>query len=301
MARRIGSWMRPANGVNALVIAQMCADLAQRSDMNNVALHGACEQERKDVMKKTTGLALTAALTLCTALPTMAHDMTNLSDDNRNAFRDEVRAYLMDNPEVLMEAIGVLEERQAAAQGALDKDLVRVNADALFSDGFSHVSGNPDGDITIVEFVDYQCGYCRKSYDVVQELLEKDPNIRLILKEYPILTEASVLSSRFAIAGQQLFGEEAYEKLHEALITVRGNISAQSLIKLADGLDLDGAAIAARMDALEVEAVLAENRALGQRLQITGTPAFVMHDDMARGYMPLEQMEAIIAAKRNEG
>lgn len=246
-------------------------------------------------------LALIAALTLGVAMPAQAFDLSAMSDDERNAFRDEVRAYLLDNPEVLMEAIGVLEQRQAEAQVALDDDLVKVNADALFNDGYSHVAGNPDGDITIVEFVDYQCGYCRKSYDVVQELLGKDSGVKLILKEFPILSEASMLSARFAISGQQLAGEEAYAKLHDALITLRGNVTVEGLVKLGNDLGLDGQAIADGMNTPEVDNVLAENRALGQRLQITGTPAFVMHDSMARGYMPLQQMEQIIAAKRAEG
>lgn len=245
-------------------------------------------------------LALTSALTFAMALPGTALDLTSMTDDERNAFRDEIRAYLLDNPEVLMEAIGVLEQRQAEAQDAMDADLVKVNADALFNDGFSHVAGNPDGDITIVEFVDYQCGYCRKSYDVVQELLEKDTGVRLILKEFPILSEASMLSARFAISGQLLAGEDAYAKLHDALITLRGPVTTESLIALGDELGLDGQAIADGMNAPEVDRILAENRALGQRLQITGTPAFVMHDTMARGYMPLEQMEQIIAEKRKD-
>ncbi|MCI2393463.1 DsbA family protein [Aliiroseovarius sediminis] len=251
-------------------------------------------------MKFTRTLALTTALTMASALPGTSLDLSSMTDDERNAFRDEVRAYLMDNPEVLMEAIGVLEQRQADAQETMDADLVRVNAKALFDDGFSHVAGNPEGDITIVEFVDYQCGYCRKSYEVVQELLEKDNGIRLVLKEFPILSEASMLSARFAIAGQQLFGEDAYAKLHDALITVRGPVTTDSLVKLGNDLGLDGQAIADGMDDPEVDAILAENRALGQRLQISGTPAFVMHDTMARGYMPLEQMEQIIATKREE-
>ncbi|WP_371171040.1 DsbA family protein [Aliiroseovarius sp. 2305UL8-7] len=253
-------------------------------------------------MKKTLTLALmlSTALTFGAAGAGQALDLSNLTEDERNAFRDEIRAYLLDNPEVLMEAIGVLEERQAQQQVALDQDLVKVNAKALFEDGYSHVAGNPDGDITIVEFVDYQCGYCRKSYDVVQELLEKDGNIKLILKEFPILSDASMLSARFAISGQQLFGEEAYATLHDALITKRGAVTVDSLIEMGNELGLDGQAIADGMDATVVDAILADNRTLGQRLQISGTPAFVMHDDMARGYMPLEQMEQIIAAKRNE-
>lgn len=241
---------------------------------------------------------LTAALGLATALPVSALDLGALTDDERNAFRDEVRAYLMDNPEVLMEAIGVLEQRQAEAQVQQDKDLVAVNADDIFNDGFSHVAGNPDGDYTIVEFVDYQCGYCRKAYEVLNDLLEKDGNIRLVLKEFPILSEASLMSAQFAISAQQQFGDDAYKKLHDELISVRGAVTEDRLIELADGLGLDGAAIAAGMNAPEVDRILKENRDLGKRLGITGTPAFVMKDTMARGFMELEQMEYIVSQGR---
>lgn len=242
--------------------------------------------------------ALTAALSLGTALPASALDLGNLSDEERSLFRDEVRAYLLDNPEVLIEAFEVYEMRQELAQAELDVELVKANAEDLFNDGFSHVEGNPDGDITIVEFVDYQCGFCRRAYDVVQELLEKDSGIRLILKEFPILSEASLLSARFAIAGQQLFGEEAYGKLHDALITIRGEVTVERLVELAGDLGLDGKAIVAEMASPAVSEVLQKNRELGQRLRITGTPAFVIHDSMERGFLELDVMEEIIAEKR---
>ncbi|WP_432449860.1 DsbA family protein [Aliiroseovarius marinus] len=242
--------------------------------------------------------ALTAALALGTALPATALDLGNLSDEERSLFRDEVRAYLLDNPEVLIEAFEVYEMRQEMAQAELDVELVKANASDLFQDGYSHVEGNPDGDITIVEFVDYQCGYCRRAYDVVQELLEKDSGIRVILKEFPILSEASLLSARFAIAGQQLFGEEAYGKLHDALITIRGEVTVERLVELAGDLGLDGKAIVAEMASPAVSEVLQKNRELGQRLRITGTPAFVIQDSMERGFLELDVMEEIIAEKR---
>ncbi|MCK0143452.1 DsbA family protein [Aliiroseovarius sp. F20344] len=253
----------------------------------------------KIALPRTLRLAtLTAVLGLATALPASALDLGALSEDERNAFRDEVRAYLLDNPEVLMEAFAILEQRQAEAQVQQDKDLVTVNADDIFNDGFSHVAGNPDGDYTIVEFVDYQCGYCRKAYEVLQDLLEEDGNIRLILKEFPILSEASLISARFAISAQQNFGEEAYAKLHDELIAVRGTVTEERLIEIANELGLDGSAIVAGMSSPEVDKVLKANRDLGKRLQITGTPAFVMQNTLARGYMELEQMEYMVSQGR---
>mgnify|MGYP006213407919 CR=1 FL=1 len=125
------------------------------------------------------------------------------------AFREEVRAYLIENPEVLIEAMNVLQDREAQTAAARDQQMLADNHDVIFNDGVSWVGGNPDGDITMVEFIDYRCGYCRKSYEEVEELVKSDGNIRFVVKEFPILGEASLLSSQFAISILQLHGPEA--------------------------------------------------------------------------------------------
>lgn len=242
---------------------------------------------------------LAAALTaLALATPAQAFDLTDMTDAERAAFGAEVRAYLLDNPEVLMEAFAVLEQRQANTQAENDLTLVKVNAEALFQDPSSWVGGNPDGDLTLVEFVDYRCSYCRKANEDVTRLIETDGNIRFIVKEFPILGEESVLSSQFAIATLQVAGDAAYEQVHDALITFRGNITSATLRRLADSFELDADAILARMDAPEVAKIITENRALAQRMQITGTPTFVIDDQMLRGYVPLEGMRQIAAEAR---
>lgn len=176
-----------------------------------------------------------AALGLCAALaaPAAAFDITAMSEAERSEFRAEIRAYLMDNPEVLMEAIGVLESRQAEAQAAADGDLVAAHAAAIFDDGFSWSGGNPEGDLVMVEFLDYRCGYCRKAHDEVAALIESDGNIKLIVKEFPILGDDSLMSSRFAIATRMVAGEDAYKQVHDALISLRGGVSEASLRRSA--------------------------------------------------------------------
>jgi len=241
----------------------------------------------------TSALALSIA-----AAPLAAFDLSSMSDEERAAFRAEVRAYLLDNPQVIMEAVAVLEERQAAAQAAGDVALVSTHADQIFNDGFSWVGGNPEGDITLVEFVDYRCGYCRKAHDEVAELVKSDGNIKLIVKEFPILGEASVASSRFAIAMKQLHGAEAYKQAHDALITMRKDPSDATLSKLATSLGFDGDAVIDRMESEEVNAELAATQQLARALQISGTPTFVMKDELLRGYLPLENMRALVADKR---
>lgn len=227
-----------------------------------------------------------------------ATDLTAMSAEESDAFGAAVRAYLLENPEVLMEAIAVLEKRQAEAQVAGDADLIAVNADDLFNDGYSAVLGNPEGDVTIVEFLDYRCGYCKRAFTEVEELIESDGNIRFIVKEFPILGEDSVLASRFAISTQVLFGDDAYKKLHDVLMTMRATISEASLIAAAEGLGLDGQAI---MDGIEnpiVNQVIGANHRLAQRLQVTGTPGFVIGDQMLRGYVPVDGMRQVVDQTR---
>jgi protein-disulfide isomerase len=176
-------------------------------------------------------LPLAAPLLLALTLPLAAQD--SMTDAERTLFRDEVRTYLLENPEVLMEAIGVLEQRQAAAQTSSDAEMLQANAAAIFDDPASWVGGNPEGDITVVEFLDYRCSYCRKATAEVDELVKSDGNIRFIVKEYPILGEQSVLASRFAIAVLQLTDGETYKRTHDALMGLRGDVTPEALERLA--------------------------------------------------------------------
>jgi len=239
-----------------------------------------------------------AALMLGTLAMLPLPAAAEMNEAERGEFREEVRAYLLEHPEVLMEAIGVLEQRQAADAEMGDAQLLADNMDALINDGYSWVGGNPDGDITIVEFLDYRCGYCKKAHPEVSELLAQDGNIRLIVKEFPILGDESVMASRFAIAAKMVAGDDAYGELHDELMLMRGAVTEASLRAAADAQGLDSDAIVARMNDPEVTRVIDETRALGQRLKINGTPSFVFDDQMVRGYVPLDAMQQIVAAAR---
>ena len=245
---------------------------------------------------------LLASASLCLAVfaaPVAAFDITAMSDAERAAFQEELRAYLMANPQVILDSVNQMEAQQAEQQAQDDLSLVATNAEALFEDGFSWIGGNPEGDLTVVEFLDYRCGYCRKAHEEVAQLLEADGNIRLIIKEFPILGEASAISSRFAIAAKQIGGDEAYKAVHDAMMSFGGEPSAPALRRLAEGLGLNAKAIVARMDSQEVEKEISETRALAQRLQIRGTPTFVMGGQLVRGYVPLDAMQQIVKEERS--
>ncbi|WP_411974960.1 DsbA family protein [Sulfitobacter faviae] len=240
--------------------------------------------------------ALAGAVTL--AAPAGAMDLTELTDAERAQFRAEVRAYLMENPEVILQAVEQMQNRQAQAQMQADFDLVSANADEIFDDGYSWVGGNPEGDITLVEFLDYRCGYCKRAHGEVAKLLETDGNIKLIVKEFPILGEQSLLASRFAVATKQVAGDDAYKQLNDALMAFNGAVTLPALRRLGESFDLDVAAIEAEMESDAVTQEIAQTRALAQKLQITGTPTFVMQDEMLRGYLPYDQMMALVEEKR---
>lgn len=248
---------------------------------------------------KSASLGAALALMALTA-PAQAFDITNMSEDERTALRAEIRSYLLDNPEVIMEAVSILEQRQNEAQAMSDVEMVQLNAEALFEDANSWVGGNPDGDVTLIEFTDYRCSFCRRAFPEIEQLLEADGNIRFIIKEFPILGEESVLSSRFAIAARQIGGDDAYKGAHDLLITHRGPINAEVLTRMAEELSLEPEAVLTRMDSDEVTQVIADNHALAGRLQISGTPTFVLGEQLLRGYLPLADMQTLVAQTRAE-
>lgn len=225
-------------------------------------------------------------------------DLASMSAEDRALFRKEVRDYLMAHPEVLIEAIQVLEERQNAQRGLADRDVIAQNRAALFEDDHSFVGGNPDGDITLVEFLDYRCSFCRRAHPEVAELLARDGNIRWVVKEFPILGAESTLAARFAVSVLNIGGPEAYEKVHDDLMTMRGAVTAPALRQIADTRRLDVERVMAGMDAPEVSAAIDRNLALARDLGIGGTPTFVLHDRFLRGYVPLDQLEQIIEDAR---
>lgn len=246
-------------------------------------------------------LLATAAAFAIMASSGSAEGLLDMSDTERDTFRSEVRQYLLENPEVLMEAIGVLEARQAEAENMRDERAVALNKDALVNDGHSYVGGNPDGDVTIIEFIDYRCGFCRRAHPEVAELVETDGNIRVITKEYPVLGEQSLLAARFAVATKTIAGDAAYADISDALIALRSDVTEASLRSLSEAYGFDTDAILSEMNSDTTTEILRENRALGDRMAITGTPTFVFGDQMVRGYVQLPEMRRIVEELRADG
>lgn len=239
------------------------------------------------------------ALSLCLMpLSAFSGGLGEMSPTEKDAFRAEVRQYLLDNPEVIMEAMQVLQDRKAQAEQQADVAMVQSNAEAIFNDPASWVGGNPDGSVTIVEFMDYRCTYCRKAYAEVEDLVKTDGDIRFVVKEFPILGDDSLTSAKFAIALRLLHGDDAYKAAHDALIALRGSPDADTLGRLAASLGYDAAEVTTKMESPEVLTVIKANHALAGTLNITGTPTFVIESRMLRGYLPEADMQKIVTQER---
>ena len=198
---------------------------------------------------------------------------------------------ILENPQIIMQAVAILEqrERERAASGA---NTVRLQ---LEQDPNSPNLGNPDGDVTVIEFFDYNCPDCRKAGQTVQELLASDANVRVIYREWPILGEDSVFASRAALAAR---AQGKYEEFHWALMNGEGRASEASILKLARHLDLDVEKLQADMTSPAVEAHIAQSSALARTLGFTGTPAFIVGDRTAPGMLSTDEITTMVAEAR---
>jgi protein-disulfide isomerase len=212
-----------------------------------------------------------------------------------------VREYLIQNPEVLQEALAELEKRQVEAQRAAAVSALRDSKDALHNAPHSIVAGNPQGDVTLVEFFDYNCGYCKRALADVRGLVKGDPKLRLVMKDFPVLGPDSVEASRVALAVKnQLSGDKLFD-YHVRLMETRGRVNGEKALALAKEMGLDVARIQKDMDSPTIRAALQENVALGDKLGLTGTPAFIVGEEIIPGAVGAEPLRRVVASVRQCG
>lgn len=225
--------------------------------------------------------------------------VSDLSEGQRDLLHQEIRAYLLENPEVIFEAIEVFEERRNAAAARADQDLVAEHAEAIFEDGHSWIGGNPDGDVTVIEFSDYRCGFCKRAHPEVKQLLEADPNVRLIVKEFPILGPDSTAAGRMAIAANEV-NPELYSELNDALMSFPQNLTETSAYRIAKSVGYDIEELKTRAAERDILVKLERNYQLAQNLGLQGTPSFIVGNEIIRGYLPLADMLAVVEREREE-
>ena len=215
-----------------------------------------------------------------------------LSEDR---VKELVAEALRENPELVLEALQALEQRQAEAEAKAALSALSAERSTLERDSNAPVLGNPDGDVTVVEFFDYNCPYCKQAAPEIDALLEADKSVRLVLREWPILSEGSAFAARAALASRV---QGKYAEFHEALMTMRGRLEAETILRIAGETGLDVEKLQVDMKSPEVEEHIATSMRLAEALGFNGTPAFVIGDQLIPGFVEQNQLlEAVTAAR----
>lgn len=217
----------------------------------------------------------------------------NADDLSRDEVEQIVRDYILENPEIISDAIHILQERAENEQAAQQAAALTELQGTLFNNDLDPIGGNPEGSLTLVEFFDYNCGYCKRSNSVLQALIAENPDLRVVYKEWPILSETSALAARVALA-VNLNQPEYYEALHRAFLDASSLRSEKDVWNVVKKVGADRAVIEPALRAPEVEQHLQQTSVLAQQLGITGTPAFIVGDQILKGAYPQEQIQQAI-------
>ncbi|HUI21664.1 MAG TPA: DsbA family protein [Methylocella sp.] len=203
-----------------------------------------------------------------------------------------IKDYLLQKPEVLREAIGVLEAREKAAETKARQEIVSDSAGLIYSGANQAVVGNPNGKITIVEFFDYNCGYCKRALGDLARLMKGNPDLRVVLRDLPILSPGSVEAARIANAARLQFQGAKFWEFHQKLLGSHGPVGKAEAVAVAKELGADMDKLAKDAAAPGVTAGIEESDKLAKSLQVTGTPTYVIGGDVVVGAVGYDELEA---------
>jgi protein-disulfide isomerase len=228
------------------------------------------------------------------ALPASAQD-AGTTPAQKTAIEKIVHDYLLEHPEVIKEAIQALQAKEEAGKADAQNQAAVENKEALLNDPGTPVAGNPMGDVTVVEFFDYHCPYCKAVAEPLRQLLEEDKGVRLVLKEFPILGEDSILASHAALAS---IAQGKYWAFHQALMAHKGKFDLDTVKTIAAKVGMDPAKLADDMGKDKIEPLISANRKLADALNLSATPTFVIGGKVVEGAIPLDELKALIKQAR---
>jgi protein-disulfide isomerase len=237
------------------------------------------------------------SLALCGMAPTVSAQ--NISDSQRGEIESIVRKYLIGHPEVLEEAMAELSKRQAAAEAEKHEASVDSNAATIFNSPRGVLLGNKDGDVNFVEFFDYNCGYCKRAMADMLDLIKSDPKLKVVLKEFPVLSPGSVEAAQVAVAVRmQDPSGKKYLEFHQKLLGGRGPADKAHAMAAAKEAGLDTARIEKDLTSPEVRATIEENFKLAEAMGMNGTPSYVIGKQVVIGAVGLENLKEKIGIAR---
>jgi protein-disulfide isomerase len=247
------------------------------------------------IMRRLMALAFATLFSASLALPAMAD---SFSDAQKTDIETIVHKYLLEHPEILQDMALKLDEKNKQTEASQRNIMMKSKAAEIFHDAADAVVGNPKGDVTVVEFFDYNCSWCKKSIKEMQSLVETDKNVRIVMKEFPIFGEGSEYAARAALASVK---QGKYWQFHQALFAAQSKVTVEVVNQIAAEQKLDIAKLHEDMKDPAIIANVQKTQLLAQALAITGTPGFIVDDQLSPGYLPLDGLQAMIAKVRANG
>jgi len=241
------------------------------------------------------------SVVLCSAVLGLASwspaDAEELAPEQRQAIENLIHDYLLQHPDVLIDALRAAEQKLKSDVDEKAKRALAARRKEIFDDPTTPVRGNPKGDVTLVEFFDYRCPYCKQVQPRLEQLLAGDHELRIAYKEFPILGAVSVTAARAALAAQQ---QGKYEPFHNAMMAASGQITDDTVYEVAKTVGLDLDRLKRDMATPEIDAALKANHALAEALDINGTPGFVIGDQIVPGAIELSSLKELAAEARRK-
>ena len=247
-------------------------------------------------IKSRIAFAAVVSLALVGAVPAVAE---TFSADQREEIGKIIKDYLLTHPEVMQDVMAELEKRQQAAETEKHRSAIVENKATLFSSPHQVVLGNPQGNVTMVEFFDYNCGYCKRAMTDMLDLIKYDGNLKFVLKEFPVLGEGSVEAARVAVAArmQDATGKK-YVEFHQKLLGSRGGADKARALAVAKEVGFDMPRLERDMSSDEVKKTIDENMKLAEALGVSGTPSYVVGQEVVVGAVGLDALREKIGAER---
>jgi protein-disulfide isomerase len=218
-----------------------------------------------------------------------------LTAAQKEAVERVVHDYILDHPEVLVEAIRGAQAKAKEKKEESARQAITARRGELLSDATAPIAGNPQGDVTIVEFFDYRCPYCKQVEPHLAALLKEDPKLRIVYKEFPVLGPESVFASRMALAAHK---QGKWAPFHDAMMAAKGTITEETILSVAQSVGIDVARAKTDMGGADIQEIIKRNYALADALDIQGTPAFIIGDTLVPGAIELDSLRHLIAETR---
>jgi protein-disulfide isomerase len=248
-------------------------------------------------MFRLSSIALATTIALLAA-PTSAGAAEIVSPEQKSAFEQIIHDYILQHPELVIEALQTAEDKMKAQAADRGRAALVEKRQELLEDPTAPVAGNPKGDVTVVEFFDYRCPYCKQVEPALEALLKEDRQLRIVYKELPVLGKDSIYASRVALAARK---QGKYEKFHAAMMAAKGQIDEKIILQTAAASGLDVERAKTDMQSAEIDDIIKRNYDLAQTLDIHGTPAFIIGGEMIPGAIDIATMKQKIAAARKSG